>query len=64
LWTDSDRTEFDNKFDADEDVIELLDLTTAHRPKLATKRVNVDFPKIDSSAARSGGAPIWCNAKR
>lgn len=52
--------EFDAKFDAgEEDVIEDLDLSTAHRPNQEQKRINVDFPAwvveaLDREAARIG----------
>ncbi len=52
--------EFDKKFDDnEEDIIDDLDLTTAKRPNLAQKRVNVDFPiwvieSLDKEAARMG----------
>ena len=35
--------EFDEKFDAGEDMMDHVDLSTATRPN-QTKRVNVDFP--------------------
>jgi hypothetical protein len=38
-------SDFDKKFDADEDISSLLDLTKACRPGLEIKRVNVDFPE-------------------
>ena len=37
-------SEFDNKFDAGEDVTADLDLSSARRPLLEARRVNVDFP--------------------
>lgn len=52
--------QFDDVFDAgEESVISLLDLKTAHRPGLDTKRVNVDFPEwvvqsLDQEARRLG----------
>jgi hypothetical protein len=52
--------QFDEIFDAgEEDIISLLDLTTAHRPGLDTRRVNVDFPEwviesLDHEARRMG----------
>lgn len=53
-------TQFDDIFDAgEEEVISLLDLSTAHRPGLNIKRVNVDFPEwviqsLDQEARRHG----------
>jgi hypothetical protein len=52
-------TEFDEKFDNDEDVIPFLNMSTAHRSALITKRVNVDFPEwmvsdLDKEARRLG----------
>lgn len=52
-------TRFDQKFDAGEKVLDLLDLTKAHRPGAEIKRVNVDFPEwmvhsIDRHARRLG----------
>lgn len=35
--------EFDRRFEEGEDLSEFLDLSTARRPNLETKRVNVDF---------------------
>lgn len=51
--------EFDRRFDAGEDAAELLDVATARRPNLETRRVNVDFPGwvvegLDRQAARLG----------
>lgn len=37
-------TEFDKKFDADEDVSDAIDWSQAHRANDQPKRVNVDFP--------------------
>ncbi|MFM8278238.1 MAG: type II toxin-antitoxin system BrnA family antitoxin [Cyanobium sp.] len=37
-------SEFDQRFDAGDSVIEALDLTAARRPRQEQKRVNVDFP--------------------
>lgn len=50
---------FDKKFEAGEDVTDLLDLTKARRPGLEAKRVNVDFPEwmvesLDKEAHRLG----------
>jgi hypothetical protein len=52
--------QFDEMFDAgEEDITSLLDLTTAHRPGLDVRRVNVDFPEwivhsLDQEARRLG----------
>lgn len=51
--------EFDAKFEADEDVLEDLDLTQIKKPMLKQKRVNVDFPawmleSLDREAHRIG----------
>lgn len=51
--------DFDAAFDAGEDIIEYLDLTTMTRPNLEARRVNVDFPSwvvdgLDREAARLG----------
>ncbi|MCL1838470.1 MAG: ribbon-helix-helix domain-containing protein [Propionibacteriaceae bacterium] len=54
--------DFDRVFDEGEvDVLEYFDLTTASRPGLEIKRVNVDLPKwmvdsLDREAARIGVA--------
>lgn len=50
---------FDRKFDSGKDVIADLDLDKATRPRLETKRVNVDFPywmvdELDKAAKRLG----------
>lgn len=52
-------SEFDEKFDAGEDVTEFLDLSRASRPGHLLKRVNVDFPvwmidALDQEAERLG----------
>lgn len=52
-------SEFDEKFDAGEDVTEFLDLSSASRPGHLLKRVNVDFPAwmidaLDQEASRLG----------
>ena len=39
---------FDRKFDAEESVIDYLDLATAHRPDLASKEMNSHTTKLDS----------------
>ena len=52
--------DFDRKFDeGQEDIIEDLDLSTAHRVNQEHKRINVDFPAwvvtaLDREAARNG----------
>ncbi|KTG29897.1 CopG family transcriptional regulator [Idiomarina sp. WRN-38] len=52
-------SEFDKKFDSDEDVMDELELEKAKRPMRKQKRVNVDFPEwmlasLDEEAARIG----------
>ncbi len=51
--------EFDAMFDRGEDISAYLDWSTATRPNLETKRVNVDFPvwvvnSLDREAKRLG----------
>lgn len=51
--------EFDEAFNAGQDITALLDLSKAHRPALETHRVNVDFPSwvvaaLDKQAKRMG----------
>jgi CopG antitoxin of type II toxin-antitoxin system len=51
--------EFDAKFDRGEDISDYIDWSTARRPNLETKRVNVDFPAwvvagLDRQAKRLG----------
>ncbi len=52
--------DFDKKFDEDSgDIIDDLDLSSARRPNLDQKRINVDFPawvveSLDREAARMG----------
>ncbi|VGO23344.1 type II toxin-antitoxin system BrnA family antitoxin [Pontiella sulfatireligans] len=51
--------ELDKKFDDGEDVLEYFDLSSARRPNLEAKRVNVDFPAwmvsaLDQEAKRLG----------
>jgi hypothetical protein len=51
--------ELDRRFDEGEDITEYLDLSTARRPGLEAKRVNVDFPSwmvsgLDREARRLG----------
>ena len=52
-------SEFDQRFDDGESVLEALDLAAARRPRLEQKRVNVDFPlwmveQLDQEATRLG----------
>jgi len=52
-------SEFDQKFDEAENILEDLDLSAARRPALEQKRVNVDFPLwmihgLDREARRMG----------
>jgi hypothetical protein len=52
-------SKFDQKFESDEDITDLLDLTKSRRPGLEQKRVNVDFPEwmvesLDREAHRLG----------
>jgi hypothetical protein len=37
--------EFDEKFDAGEDITPYIDKASIHRPGLEARRVNVDFPE-------------------
>jgi hypothetical protein len=51
--------EFDERFDAGDDVTPVLDLPTARRAGLEQRRVDVDFPawmveKLDREAKRLG----------
>ena len=51
--------QFDQMFDNGEDVSDYLDLSSARRPNLEPKRVNVDFPTwvvngLDREAQRLG----------
>jgi len=51
--------EFDERFDKGEDVINHLDLSSAHRPNQQQRRANVDFPSwmiesLDKEARRLG----------
>ena len=51
--------DLDRAFDSGESILKHLDLTKAHRPKQAQKRVNVDFPvwmihSLDKEAKRLG----------
>jgi len=50
---------FDQAFDDGSDISQYLDLSTARRPELEQKRVNVDFPvwmihQLDKEAKRIG----------
>ncbi|MEQ8447020.1 MAG: CopG family transcriptional regulator [Pelagibacterium sp.] len=52
-------TEFDTKFEAGDDIEDVLDLSRARRPNLESRRVNVDFPAwvvegLDRQAKRLG----------
>ena len=52
-------SDFDDKFDAGEDVTAELDLSAASRPLQQARRVNVDFPSwmvesLDREAKRLG----------
>jgi len=51
--------DFDQAFEQGEDISQHLDLSTARRPELEQKRVNVDFPiwmvhQLDKEAKRLG----------
>ena len=51
--------EFDRRFDDGEDISDYIDWSSARRPGLETKRVNVDFPSwmiqaLDREARRLG----------
>ena len=51
--------ELDKRFDAGDDVSDLVDLSTARRPNQEQRRVNVDFPtwmidRLDREAKRLG----------
>ena len=51
--------DFDKKFDAGEDISEILDYSKATRPGREQRRVNVDFPvwmiqSLDKEAKRLG----------
>jgi len=51
--------EFDRRFDDGEDISEFVDWSSARRPNLEAKRVNVDFPTwmvrgLDKEAQRLG----------
>ena len=52
-------SEFDQRFEEGESVLEALDLEAARRPRLEARRVNVDFPlwmveQLDREASRLG----------
>lgn len=52
-------SELDEKFDEGEAILELFDLSSAHRPELEQRRVNVDFPvwmieSLDKAAKKFG----------
>lgn len=52
-------SEFDDKFDHGENIIDELDVAQARRPGEETKRINVDFPTwmvaaLDREARRLG----------
>jgi hypothetical protein len=52
-------SDFDKKFDSNEDITDLLDLSKAKQPGLTMKRINVDFPawmieSMDQEAERIG----------
>jgi hypothetical protein len=52
-------SEFDQSFDQGDSVVDSLDLSSARRPRLQQKRVNVDFPlwmveQLDREASRLG----------
>ena len=51
--------EFDRRFEAGEDMTDYLDWTTARRPGLESRRVNLDMPqhmvaKLDTHARQRG----------
>ncbi len=51
--------EFEDKFDAGEDISQYMDVSKAKRPKQAQRRINVDFPLwmihlLDKEASRLG----------
>ena len=52
-------SDFDRRFDEGDSVIDALDLSSARRPRLDQRRVNVDFPlwmveQLDLEASRLG----------
>lgn len=60
MGTDKITTEeLDRRFDEGEDVLQYFDLSSAHRPGLEARRVNVDFPdwmvrSLDRQAQKRG----------
>jgi len=51
--------EFEDKFDAGEDISQYMEVSQAKRPKQAQRRINVDFPLwmihlLDKEASRLG----------
>jgi hypothetical protein len=58
-WSSMNSSDFDQRFDAGESVLEALDLGGARRRRLEQKRVNVDIPvwmidQLDREASRLG----------
>ena len=54
--------EFDRKFDAGEDIIQMLDLSKAKRHQVKQKTISIDLPTwmlqlIDQEASRLGVTP-------
>lgn len=54
-----DAEEFDRRFEAGEDMSGYVDWSTAHRPGLESKRVNLDMPaamiaRLDAHARKYG----------
>lgn len=52
-------SEFDQRFDGGDSILDALDLSQARRQRLELKRVNVDFPlwmveQLDREASRMG----------
>jgi hypothetical protein len=52
-------SEFEKRFENNEDIVEHLDMSSAHRVNLEQRRVNVDFPSwmidsLDKEARRLG----------
>ena len=52
-------SDFDQRFDDGESILDALDLTRARRQRLELKRINVDFPlwmveQLDREASRMG----------
>ena len=51
--------EFDDKFEAGEDLTEYLDMESARRPELDKKKININLPawmvnKVDEQAKKTG----------